>query len=162
MARKRNIMDKKRKFLVVIDATEECERAVFYAAHRALKSQGSLIFLAVINHTEFEHWLGVGNLIREEATQDMQHILDRHVEQAKAILGSVPDTRIREGNVSEQIHALIEEDEEIVILALAAGVGKDGPGPLVSSLATRSAGTFPIPVTIVPASLSDEEILAVI
>ncbi|KAF0129598.1 MAG: hypothetical protein FD152_2185 [Xanthobacteraceae bacterium] len=45
------------------------------------------------------------------------------------------------------------------ILILAAGAGKEGPGPLVSSLA-RTAGSYPIPVAIVPGQLSDEEIEA--
>jgi len=40
---------------------------------------------------------------------------------------------------------------------LAAGNSKEGPGPLVSSITGKSA-TFPIPVTVVPNGLSDEEI----
>ncbi len=40
---------------------------------------------------------------------------------------------------------------------LAAGTGKEGPGPLVASLG-KSAGTFPIPVAVVPGHLSDEEL----
>ena len=40
---------------------------------------------------------------------------------------------------------------------LAAGTGKEGPGPLVSNLA-KTAGTFPIPVAIVPGHLSDDDI----
>jgi hypothetical protein len=42
-------------------------------------------------------------------------------------------------------------------LVLAAGTGKEGPGPLVSNLA-KTAGTFPIPVAVVPGHLSDEDI----
>jgi len=49
------------------------------------------------------------------------------------------------------------QDADIAILVLAAGTGKEGPGPLVSSL-TKTAGTFPIPVAIVPGHLSDEDI----
>ena len=52
---------------------------------------------------------------------------------------------------------LIDEDEDIALLILAAGTGSEGPGPLVSSLA-KSAGDFPIPVAIVPGHLSDEEL----
>lgn len=162
MAKKRSLAGSGRKFLVIIDDTEECERAVVYAAHRALNTNGSLVFLAVINHTEFQHWLGVGNLIREEATQDMQIILDKHVSTAKEILEIVPETLIREGNVTDEIFQLIEEDEKIAILVLAAGLDHDGPGPLVSALAGKHASTFPIPVTIVPGSLTDEEILALV
>jgi hypothetical protein len=40
---------------------------------------------------------------------------------------------------------------------LAAASGKDGPGPLVANL-SKIAGTFPIPVAIVPGHLSDDDI----
>jgi hypothetical protein len=41
---------------------------------------------------------------------------------------------------------------------LAAGTGREGPGPLVSALAGKSSASFPIPVAIVPGHLEDEEI----
>ena len=52
---------------------------------------------------------------------------------------------------------LIEEDEDIAVLVLAAGTAKEGPGPLVASLA-NTADNYPIPVAIVPGHLSDEEL----
>ncbi len=64
---------------------------------------------------------------------------------------------IREGDTAEEIVKLIEEDADIGILVLAAGIGKEGPGPLVSDLA-KTAGQFPIPVAIVPGHLSDDDI----
>jgi hypothetical protein len=64
---------------------------------------------------------------------------------------------IREGVTSDEIVKLIEDDADIGILTLAAGTGKEGPGPLVSNLA-KTAGTFPIPVAIVPGHLSDDDI----
>ena len=36
----------------------------------------------------------------------------------------------------------------------------DGPGPLVSTLAAKSPGTFPVPIVIVPGAMTDEEIEA--
>jgi hypothetical protein len=54
---------------------------------------------------------------------------------------------------------LIEEDDDIGILVLAAATGKEGPGPLVSSVA-KTAGAFPIPVAIVPGHLNDEALEA--
>ena len=66
---------------------------------------------------------------------------------------------IREGNKPEQIIALIEEDFDIGILVLGASTDNRGPGPLVSSLAAgRYAGTFPIPITIVPGTLGPDDI----
>jgi hypothetical protein len=43
------------------------------------------------------------------------------------------------------------------MLVLAAGASHDNPGVLVADLA-RSAGSYPVPVVIVPAHLSDEEL----
>ena len=64
---------------------------------------------------------------------------------------------IRDGDKAEQILKLIDEDEDIAILVLAAGTGKEGPGPLVASLG-KTAGSYPIPVAIVPGHLSDEDL----
>ena len=64
---------------------------------------------------------------------------------------------IREGDKAQEVLNLIEDDENIAGLVLAAATSKEGPGPLVSSLA-KNAGDFPIPVAIVPGHLSDEEL----
>ncbi|MEC9343905.1 MAG: universal stress protein, partial [Pseudomonadota bacterium] len=71
-----------------------------------------------------------------------------------------PELVVREGNTVEEVCSLIEEDRDIAILVLAAGDDKEGPGPLVSSIAGRGAA-FPIPVTIVPCDMTDEDIEAV-
>ena len=68
-----------------------------------------------------------------------------------------PELVIREGDTAEEILKLIDEDEDISVLVLAAGVDKEGPGPLVASLGT-TAGTFPVPMAIVPGHLSDEDL----
>ena len=57
----------------------------------------------------------------------------------------------------EEILNLIEEDEDIAILILAASTGTEGPGPLVSSL-YKNIGQYPVPVGIVPGNLTDEEL----
>ena len=64
---------------------------------------------------------------------------------------------MREGDQAEEILKLIDEDEDIFILVLAASTGSEGPGPLVTMIG-RTAGDFPIPVAIVPGHLSDAEI----
>jgi hypothetical protein len=69
----------------------------------------------------------------------------------------MPQRVIREGEKAQEVLNLIEDDEDIAILVLAADTGKEGPGPLVSSVC-KNAGDFPIPVAIVPAHLSDEDL----
>jgi nucleotide-binding universal stress UspA family protein len=147
----------RRKFLAIIDETPECERAVAYASLRARNTSGVLVLLYVIEPGDFQHWLGVEKIMREEAQANAMAALDGFASKVRQTLGIEPELVIREGKPSEEIHKLIEEDQDIAILVLAAGAGKEGPGPLVSSIAGKGAA-FPIPVTVVPQNLSDDEI----
>ena len=146
------------KFLVVIDETPECDRAVYFASRRALRTGASVIMLRVIEtHDRNQQWLGVADIMRAEAHEEANSVLDRHAARISSITGVMPERVIREGDKADEMLKLIDEDEDIAALILAAGVGKEGPGPLVSSLA-KTAGEFPIPVALVPGHLSDEDL----
>lgn len=147
----------RRKFLTIIDETPECERAVSYAARRAKNTNGALVLLFVIEPGDFQHWLGVEKIMREEAMAAASAALDAQATKVREQVGIEPELVIREGKAAEEIHGLIEEDQDIAILVLAAGSSKEGPGPLVASIAGKGAA-FPIPVTVVPYNLSDDDI----
>ena len=147
----------RRKFLTVIDGTPECERAVHYAGRRAKNSNGGLVLLYVIPDGDFQQWLGVEAIMRAEARDEAEASMARAAQTVRETIGIDPEIVIREGTAAEQILAFIEEDNDVAILVLAAGSSKEGPGPLVSLIAGRSAA-FPIPVTVLPDSLTNEEI----
>ncbi len=147
----------RRKFLVIIDETPECERAVHYAANRARTTNGVLLMMFVIEPGDFQHWLGVEEIMKAEAREQADATIAKFAADVRERVGIEPETTIRMGNTVEEIFSLIEEDQDIAILVLAAGSAKEGPGPLVSSIAGRGAA-FPIPVTVIPVSLSDEDI----
>ena len=77
---------------------------------------------------------------------------------ARHLAGVDAELVIREGGKAEEIQKLIDEDPDIGVLVLAAGTGNQGPGPLVSSLASSRSVTMTIPITIVPGQLTDEEL----
>jgi nucleotide-binding universal stress UspA family protein len=147
----------RRKFLAVIDGTPECEKAVHYAGRRAKNSNGGLVLLFVIPDGDFQQWLGVEQIMRAEAREAAESAMAKAAQTVREAIGIEPEIVIREGSATEQIHGLIEEDRDIAILVLAAGSTKEGPGPLVSSISGRGAA-FPIPVTVLPDTLTDEEI----
>ncbi|HEY4981002.1 MAG TPA: universal stress protein [Pseudolabrys sp.] len=148
----------KRKYLVVIDDTEECDRAVYWAAKRAGRTKSQIVMLRVIETAERnQQWLGVADIMKAEAQEAANAVLDKFAERTKQVARIKPDRVIREGDTAAEITKLIEEDADIGILVLAAGTGKEGPGPLVSNLA-KTAGTFPIPVAIIPGHLSDDDL----
>lgn len=148
----------KRKYLVVVDDTKECSRAVHWAAQRAGRTKSVVMMLRIIETGDHgAQWLGVADIMRVEAMEAAKAMLNNAGDQAKRTAPVKVEMVIREGTITEEIVSLIEEDADIGILVLAAGTGKEGPGPLVSHLA-KNAGNFPIPVAIVPGHLSDEEI----
>ncbi|MFD1744762.1 universal stress protein [Rhizobium helianthi] len=147
----------RRKFMAVIDGTPECERAVHYAGRRAQNTNGALVLLYVIPEGDFQQWLGVEQIMRAEAQEEAEAVMAKTAQKVRETIGIDPEIVIREGNAADEINAVIEEDRDIAILVLAAGSAKEGPGPLVASLAGRTTA-FPIPVTVLPDSLSDDEI----
>jgi nucleotide-binding universal stress UspA family protein len=146
------------KWLVVIDDTEECDRAIYFAARRAARVGAGVVMLRVIETEDRnQQWLGVADIMKAEAHEAANAALEKYASRANGIAGVTAERVVREGKIAEEILGLIEDDEDIAILVLAAGTGKDGPGPLVSSLG-KTVGDYPIPIAIVPGHLTDEEI----
>jgi nucleotide-binding universal stress UspA family protein len=150
----------KRKFLVIVDESPEGEAALYYAARRAGRTGGRLALLFMIPPPSMSHWLGVEQAFREEQQNKASAVFRLRGRKLKSWgFDIVPEEIVREGQLASEIVKLIEEDREIGILVLGASTDPSGPGPLVSSLAAGTkAGTFPIPITIVPGNLTLEEI----
>lgn len=148
----------RRKFLVVVDGTPEVKTALHFAARRAHGTGGLVTLLLVLETEKFGHWIGVDHLMKEDARAEAEALLAECCDLVESFGGARPTTHIREGQALTAILGLIEEDPTISTLVLAAGTDPSGPGPLVSLLATSQAGGFHIPVTVIPAELSDAQI----
>lgn len=145
----------KPKCLVVVDDSAEGDRAVYYASRWAMRVGGGVVMLRVIDTGDRnQQWLGVADIMQAEATEIANAALDRAAGRANGIAAITPERVIREGDPGEQILDVIDKDVDIAMLVLAAGEGAEGPGPIITLLA-KTAGTFPIPITLVPGNLSD-------
>ena len=144
--------------MVVVDETPECHRAVHFAARRASRTGASMIMLAAVDPPDDFEWIGVGEAMIAEAQEEAEKRLDEAAKEARSAAGLDPERLVLVGDKAASIAKAIEEDEDISFLVLAAGTGKEGPGPLVTTIAGKAASTFPIPIVIVPGSLTDEEI----
>lgn len=149
-----------RKFLVILDDSRECLNAMRFAAMRAAKTGGGVEILSVIPPEEFNHWIGVGAVMREEARERIEVHFEVFAKWMRDRQGIDPELVIREGQPVDEIMAQIRENPEIGVLVLGAGTDKKGPGPLVMQL-TKISGGLSIPITIVPGDLSKERIEAI-
>ena len=131
-----------------------------FAAMRAARTGGGVEVLAVIEPEEFNHWIGVGDIMREEARDRINAHFEVFAKWMRDRQGVDPELVIREGEPVPEILAQVSEDAEIGVLVLGAGTDSKGPGPLVTQL-TKSSGSLPIPITIVPGNLSKERLEAI-
>jgi hypothetical protein len=93
----------KRKYLVVIDDTEECDRAVFWAAKRAGRTKSQMVMLRVIEPGDRnQQWLGVADIMKAEQMEAANKTLDKFAARAKRIAHVAPDRVIREGDAAEE------------------------------------------------------------
>ena len=56
------------KFMVVVDKTPECARAVHFASRRAARTGASMVMLAVVDPPDNFEWIGVGEAMIEESS----------------------------------------------------------------------------------------------
>ena len=116
-----------RKFLVILDNTTECLNAMRFAALRASHTGGGVTILAVIPPDEFNHWIGVADIMREEARERIYAHFDVFSKRMQEKEGITPELVIREGKPEQEIIDYIQDEPDIGVLVLGAGVSSDGP-----------------------------------
>src|ERR1700742_2216381 len=148
--------DRPRKFLVVVDKTPEGRVAVRFAARRAQHTGGRVTLLCVAQPADFQQWRGVEEIMKDEAHQEAESLIYEAAKTVNELSGIVSELVIGEGRSTDCLIALLKDDKDISILVLPSSTAKEGPGPLVSMVAGTSQ--YPIPVTIVPGTLTDADI----
>jgi len=158
MAEAKTDRSESRIFLVVVDDTPEMQVALRFAARRAKRTGGRVALLYVTERADFQHWAAVGDLMEQERRQEAEEVLQKYSDKLMELTGSMPMLYVRDGRPQDALLALLNEEPGISVLVLGADTGPKGPGPLVSACAGKLAGKLRVPVTIVPGSLTDDEV----
>jgi len=65
----------KKKFLIIIDESKELEKAIYFAAKRAIHTDGKLSLLYIVDPAVNAQWSRIENLIEQEATSEAKKIM---------------------------------------------------------------------------------------
>jgi len=150
--------DRQRVFLVLVDDSEEMQIALRFACLRAKHTGGRVALLYIQEPAEFHHWLGVGEIMEQERREEAEARLQDLSSRAQEISGAIPILIVREGKRGEETLKLLDEDPSISVIVLAASTDTEGPGPVISYLMKQGAARMHVPITIVPGSLTPEEV----
>lgn len=149
------------KLLILADESPEFPAAALYAGLHAKAIGAGVLMLRVVEPMEFAHWSSVEQEMRREAHEAARALTERFVADIEAESGVRAQVAIRQGETRAELKRLIDEEATIRAIVLAAAAGREGPGPLVSSLAKgHGLATRPLPVIVVPGALAREEIRA--
>ena len=148
-----------RKFLTVSDATAECESAAMFAAMRAKAVGAGLVIMRVAQVSGFGHWRGLDEEMRAEARDNALYEATQMAMRVAERVGIQAEVVIREVQAVAAISDVVDSDEAIKTLVLAAGAEKGGPGPLVSRIGKgKPLAGRPIAITVIPGNLSDRQL----
>lgn len=145
-------------FLVVVDDSEEMHQALQFACGRADAIGGKVALLYCIAPSEFEYWAGVGELMRAEARETAEKKMSIHAQYVQDLINRTPILYVREGDMRDELIALINEEQNISLLVLGANTDSDTAGPLITFMMARGASRCRVPITVVPGNLTDEQI----
>ena len=147
-----------RYILVIADGSEEMEVALQYACARSKKTNRKIIIATFIEPIDVLTTQGVTEIMKNEAREEAESKLQHASTIVKESTGLMPVLHVREGEVIQELIKLIEEEENINVLVLAANVDAKGPGPIINSLVSKEYSRLRIPVMIVPGNFSKEHI----
>ena len=144
-----------RTYLVVIDDSPEARVALRFAARRAIKTNGQVEVLAIVEPQDFVQWGGVQAAIEEEQKLRIEGVVSGAVGEIMDESGLKPSIVIRSGEPIKVVREFIGERLEVAALVLGAAPA-GSPGPLVAHFTGADSGKLPCPVMIIPGSLSEE------
>ena len=146
-----------RIYLVVIDDSPEAEIALRFAARRAVKTGGGVEIVTLVPPQEFIAFGGVQATIEEEARLRAERLVTAAASTLIEESGLQPIITVREGEGPKIIREIIAATPDLAALVLGAAASGP-PGELVSHFAGTDAGALPVPVMIIPGSLTPEAI----
>ena len=146
------------KFLVCVDSSEECKVALKFACMRAKNSGGEVILLYVVEPNDLQHFAGVEQLMKKEATEEAESILSELIKNVLEDFNLKIKSVVSYGDKYKKIIDLINMDKTISILVLGEAPEGAGTNYLVNKFSTGLTKSVHIPLTIVPGNLTDKEL----
>jgi hypothetical protein len=104
-------------------------------------------------------WVGLDKDISQDAVDAARVKATQHADAVEARTGVKGELVVSEEEPIDAIRKVVDGDPAIKVLILAAGMGRMGPGPLVSRLAKgKPLAARPIAVTVIPGRLTDQQL----
>ncbi len=152
---------KQSKFLVCVDDSDEARAALRFACLKAKKRDILIELLHVINPMDMHGLHMIETKMQEDRKCDAAELLEGMAKDVYSILEYMPELHVREGDPADEIIAQTMEDYDANMIVL--GVKPQGAerGKLISRIVKHAGDKLLIPVMLIPAHLTDEQMEAI-
>ncbi len=153
-------MNDNRYILVIADNSPEMEIALEYACARSKKTSRKIIIATFIEPLDVLTTQGVTEIMKNEAREEAEKLLNKASSYVKNKTGDIPALAMREGETITELKKLIEEEENINVLVLAANSDPKNKksNVIINSLVSQEITDMRVPVMIVPGNFSKDHI----
>lgn len=145
------------RYLVCIDGSEVARNAMRFACMKAKKRNLIVDLLHIVPPIEKQSLESVQEAMEAELRDDAEKMMQDHAAQAQELSGHAPSILIRHGDIIDEIIAQTNESEDANMLVLGIEPEKGSRGRLVSKLTSHMGHKLLIPIMLVPATLTDEQ-----
>ena len=104
------------RYLVCVDGSPWSRVAVRFACLRAKNTRGQVVLMTVIAQAEFQHWMAVADVMRDEQREAAEHLLQELGAEVNEWADMMPELNVREGSIGDEILAAVEEDPSMSFL----------------------------------------------
>lgn len=151
-------MKKELNFLVILDESDEMFDALRYASLRAARVSGKVVLLYTFEKIDFSHWKAVENIAEKESREEAEEKIKEYENFVMSLSNNKPKKYIMKGDRISCILEFLNSNKFVSNLILASSSSPVGPGPLISGFTGKYKTELKVPLTIIPANLSEEEI----
>lgn len=148
-------------YLIIADGSDEFSIAAYYTARLVLARRAGLAIAHITDLEDFVHWGKVEAIMRHDLRVQAEKDLWNIAKDINEDHGLFPSLYIKEGQMTDKIIEIIEEDKSIRGLILAACSNGNNQGPLVSYFSGKGMSRLRTPVIIIPGHLDKEAINAI-
>ena len=153
-------MNDDRYILVIADNSDEMNIALEYACARSKKTGRKIIIATFIEPLDVLTTQGVVEIMKNEAREEAEKLLHKAATIVKNSTGTIPILHKREGDIIPELKKLIEEEENINVLVLAANSDPKNKesNSIINSLVSQEITNMRVPVMIVQGNFSKDHI----
>jgi len=152
------MIEKELTFLVVLDDSEEIFNALRYAAKRSARTNGRVALLYTFETLEFSHWKAVEDIAEIELREEAESKIKEYENYVNNFTNKKPKKFIMKGDRIECIINFLNANKFISNFILASSPSKSGGDPLINAFTIKQSTKIKVPITIIPPTLTEEEI----